>query len=319
MGKATQINGGFSVFVDQVRDFYGAWYGRLIIDVLVYLPASLIGLYVSVDKFREEIKKILPDFLVSALDTQLVFFFLGALGFIYIFREILPNIFSGSESPQKQVTVEGAISLIETFGRIVSAKLTRFSDTLSGYSKKGQVPSASEIFNSITKPEQQILFTINALQVFLESITKNVNIDVRLVEVKNKLPTVWYAHAPEERPPETDIEDLQHPDSALMNCVKSSKMIVVPDIKKEAANPGKRKYVLMEEESGGSAICLPVYHPASKTYPFVITIRADKPNLFSPKRKNFYRWLLSQFAQRIQLEYSLVLLKEAQSDDSQKR
>jgi len=197
--------------------------------------------------------------------------------------------------------------LLESFQTVVASKIHRFSTELQEFQKRGSV-NKEQIFNTITKPDQQIIIIIHALFHFLDSITRDIEFRVRLAEINNKKPTKWFAYAPEYPPPQINIESLQHPDSTISVCLKSGKMEIVESIAEEIKRP-KRRCVEIDGRQG-SILCYPVFQQANGIHPYVISIYASRDGFFMEKKRDLYNLILNQFALRIQLEHNLILLKE---------
>jgi hypothetical protein len=309
------ISGNWSQFVEYVEGIYQNIVIKLLVDLFIYAPAGFISVYVTTADIKKEIDIFVGEDVALFLGEHQLSLFFFSIGLIYTLREIVPMLVSKATAPNNQLTLKGSLALIEAFSSIVNVKSARFDDTVKSIKRSAQDYNGEYIFNEITKPEQQILYTIHVLQVFLESILKDVEVDVRLVEVKDKKAHGWYGYAPTKNPPKTHISELRDSDSALAFCAKTSRMVVIPDIRKESKKLLHRKYKMLNPEEVGSVICYPIYHAPSNCHPFVVTIRANKPNLFNPEKKEFYKWLLGQFSQRIQLEYTLSLLKEVQGNE----
>jgi hypothetical protein len=130
------------------------------------------------------------------------------------------------------------------------------------------------------------------------------------------MPVGWYAFAPENEPPKTDITVLQNQDSSVSICLKRKSIFVVEDIKMASEKQGRREYVMSHQDPSdeiGSLVCYPVYHKQTKCYPFVLAVSANKP-YFMNQRKELYKWILDPYVLRLQLEYSLLVLKESCHD-----
>jgi hypothetical protein len=272
------------------------------------VPVTVVY-YLTESSFAAVVRELAPD-VTSYIDSHNLLAFALSFLLIFLYHKI-PKWFKKWFANHGVSSAQDLLTLLESFEQPLLYKNQRFSDELAGAIKKN-ITDKSLIFESITKPEQQIVSIIHSLQAFVETITPGTDIDVRLVKVSSdhKNPEDWYAYAPHNRAPETAIEELMHPNSTLCACIKSKNMIVIPDIVKESGKTMGAKYHMVKEDDSGALICYPVYHAATKTYPFVITVRSKKPGVFQPKNKGLYRWILDQFVTRIQLEYSLVLLKD---------
>ena len=50
-------------------------------------------------------------------------------------------------------------------------------------------------------------------------------------------------------------------------------------------------YHMFEESEKGSVLCYPIYHRPSRSYPYVLCIKASKVNYFTAGREDYYKWL----------------------------
>lgn len=278
---------------------------------IFFLGPTFVVTYYSTDLYRHASIEYLPASVVAFLNEHV--FGITAVALVASF--VVSNVYPFLErvaTNRSSVTLEGLLALKEAFEKIVEFKARRFETECAELANTAQPPSPETIFQNITKPDQQIIYVAYALHSFLEAITDNIEFKVRIIRVENDVPSAWYTFAPDNNPPKTNITVVQDQDSAVSHCLRKKGLFVVPDIKVAAHNPDGREYVMSHSdptEEVGSLICYPIYHKASKCYPFVITISANTP-YFQKSRRAFYKWVLDQFALRIQLEHSLMLLKE---------
>lgn len=278
---------------------------------IFFLGPTFVVTYYSTDLYRNAATEYLPASFVAFLDAHVFVITVVSLLASFIVSNAYPFL-ERVTTNRSSVTLEGLLALKEAFEKIVEFKARRFETECAQVANTPQPPSPEAIFKNITKPDQQIIYVAYALHSFLEAITDNIEFKVRIIRVENDVPSAWYTYAPDNNPPKTNIAVVQDPDSAVSHCLRKKSLFVVQNIKDAANNPDGREYVMSHSdptEEIGSLICYPVYHKASKCYPFVITISADKP-YFQKSRRTFYKWVFDQFALRIQLEHSLMLLKE---------
>jgi hypothetical protein len=259
--------------------------------------------------FRNAAKESFPK-VAGFLDEHVIWVTLIALIISYLVSNlhlVLEKVTANGDS----LTYEGLLRLKEALEKIVQFKAERFENE-SSHLLTGKTNPA-DVFKAITKPDQQIAHIAHALYGFLDAITKDIEFKVRIIQTDNKgNPAAWYTYAPSNRPPNTDVAVLQQHDSSVSTCLRNKKIFIVEDIKGAASKPGGREYVMAHSDPAdevGSLICYPIYQKQIKCYPLVLLVSANKP-FFKKNRKDLYRWILDQFALRIQLEYSLVLLKE---------
>ena len=284
-------------------------YQFVIIPSVFLVGPSLVVTYYSVDQFKSAFKMEFPS-ICAFLDANVFWIILFSLALSYVISNlhlILEKITANGDS----LTSEGLLHLKEALEKIVQFKADRF-EVESGNLLKTTTSSA-DVFKAITKPDQQIAHIAYALCGFLEAITKDIEFKVRLIQVDSDgNPIAWYTYAPSNLPPNTEISVLQHHDSSVSRCLRNKKIFIVENIKEAANKSGEREYVMSHsdpEDEIGSLICFPIYQKQIKCYPLVLAISANKP-YFKNQKKPLYKWILDQFTLRIQLEYSLVLLKE---------
>jgi hypothetical protein len=283
---------------------------RFVIIPFVFLAGPTLAVtYYSIDIFRTSAKGVFPS-ITEFLDANVILVTLFSLIISYVVSNIhliIEKITTNGDS----LNYEGLLHLKESLEKIVQFKTDRF-ETESGNFIKGTFSSA-DVFKAITKPDQQIAHIAHALHGFLEAITKDIEFKIRIIQTdSNEIPFAWYTYAPSNLPPNTEISVLKHHDSSVSACLRSKKIFIVEDIKEAANKSGGREYVLSHSDPAdevGSLICYPIYQKQIKCYPLVLAISANKP-YFKRNKKLLYKWILDQFALRIQLEYSLVLLKE---------
>ena len=236
------------------------------------------------------------------------FLFFGmATAYLVILNGVLLFIRDMSDGGE-EIDSEGLLTLFETLEKVVGAKATRFG----GFIKKlhqGK-ESAVDVFNSITKPDQQIIMLVAGLHSFFDAIDSvGVNIRVCLISAKDGIPNDFYYYYPESEPPKASIEELQLPESTAATAIRKKRMVIVPDVQEEV---GKENGQYVGDDSGQeerSLICYPVIHHYTSTVPYVIAVVADKSGYFKTTKKQIYNWIFRHFAVRIALEHSLLLLK----------
>lgn len=295
----------------QLKEKIGHPLFQFIVSPLAFFAGpTFVVTYYSVDSFRAESTRILPPDVSTYMDTHVFFVLSAALAISYLVSN-LESILNSVIASSDKVTYEGLLHLKEALEKIVQFKADRFEmeskPLLTG------TASAADIFKAITKPDQQIAHIAHTLHSFLEVITDDVKFKVRIIQADSTgKPIDWYTYAPSTRKPSTPISVLQHHDSSVATSLRLKKMFVVENINEAANKSGGRQYVMTHsdpEDEVGSLICYPIYLKQLEYSPLVLAISSDKP-YFKKSKKELYRWILDQFVLRIQLEYSLVLLKE---------
>lgn len=212
------------------------------------------------------------------------------------------------------IDVKGLLALFETLEEVVRAKAVRFEGALKQKAESSR-PTASAVFQEITKPEQQIALLGRAIHGFFSSISEGVAFKVTIAEIdKSGMPTNWLQYIPEiDSSPKTPIDFLRNPESTICRAVEKKDLVIVEDRKAEAQKRGgTRNHVSQNPKDleDGSVLCYPVYD-VKIGVPYAVTIVANKRKYFSEANRPIYEWALKKFVLRIRLEHSLLLLKQS--------
>ena len=301
-----KINGRWTQRFLSFVDYIDRPWVVILMAVLNVLPI-LLFLYFTREPVAAVLNQNLSVSVVQWLSSYSLGLFLGAVLFLAIYN-FLPKIANAIAKKSGILKLEDALILKEAFEDIVGIKYDRIGGECETFLSKGDNSDPGQLFKSINQPDQQIYFTVNTIWKFLEKISGNVGFDVRLAEIglEGELLS-WYTHGGE--PPRHDISELDCPDSALRHCVATKSVVVIPDIQKEAEKTVDQHYHMFEESEKGSVLCYPIYHRPSRSYPYVLCIKASKVNYFTAGREDYYKWLYDQFGLRLGLEHSLRLLK----------
>ncbi|WP_339858901.1 hypothetical protein [Pseudohongiella acticola] len=279
------------------------------LTVLIYAVPAFLFTYLVETGFSELLNQILPQALTDLINNNKALIIVLCC-LIFLFERIWPIIDKTYIQPNITITDEGGLFLLESLNSIVRAKADRFGSEYERLRKEDRLDDKSEVFSTITKPDQQIFCIVASIWAFLEAITEEIEFEVRLVEVSNSKPIDWVAFAPADDPPAKKPDFLDVPTSALSNCIKKNKIIIVSDVAKEASKRTGQQYYMTHEGDQGAILCYPIYNKPSKSFPYVLCIKANKVNYFVEKRLDYYKWLLEHFSERISVEHNLRLLKE---------
>ncbi|WP_305663673.1 hypothetical protein [Methyloversatilis sp.] len=210
---------------------------------------------------------------------------------------------------------------------VVSAKLRRFRDAYSGFYLKQRGTSLAtaqaapaicckEVFKKITEPLKQTESLVSAIYSFFDHAARGdkdqpMQALVSLVRVEDGKAVELVQHLPETAVFTHDvIEKLNTPHSALMHCIKTKKIFVVPSVLNEAAGHNPR-YILLGDDSDsvdGSLICYPV-PTIRKNVVLVVSVFYPRKKAFIERHKREYESILKMFALRLELEFTLENLK----------
>ncbi|MDF1822362.1 MAG: hypothetical protein P1U64_12345 [Alcanivoracaceae bacterium] len=227
----------------------------------------------------------------------------------------LPALIKEAIDGAPNMTLRRAMLLIECFEKIVETKFLRFNGELEDI-KKTSGAHGADIFNRITKPDQQIAFIVQIIYTFIAELDSSIGFKVRLIEVcpDSGAAQDYFYYVPQDSHPSHEVERLNERETLYMAAIKKNEMVVVEDIGKELRKTS-RNFVKFNSESG-SALCFPMVCKGRKYPVFVLSITADKSGFFKNKEKKLYNWILYKFAQRVCLEYTLLCLKEGQEDET---
>jgi hypothetical protein len=279
----------------------------LVLMALLNLLPLLLFLYFTRDPFAQMVNQRISTESIEWISSYDLYLFLIGLGLVTLYQ-LLPKIANSVARKSGILTLEDALILKEAFEDIVSLKADRVGGECESLIVNGKQAQPDQVFQSITQPDQQIYFTVNAIWKFLEKIAGNVSFDVRLAEIGTKGELLsWYTHGGE--PPRHTIAELDCADSALRHCVNTKSVVVIPDIQKEAEKKVGQHYHMFEKHEKGSVLCYPIYHRPTRSYPYVLCIKAHRANHFTAGGEDYYKWLFDQFGLRLELEHSLRLLK----------
>lgn len=210
----------------------------------------------------------------------------------------------------EEIDSKGLLTLFESLEAIVGAKANRFGEYLKSYINGSK--NAKEVFQAITKPDQQIALIAAGLHGFFDAIdTVDVNFRVCVISTKGGLATDFYYYHPISEPPRAEIKDLQSSESTVSVCLRKKSIVIVPDVHEVVEKGKNREYVgSTSGQDERSILCYPVMHHYTDDIPYVISVVADKKDYFRTEKKHFYNWVFRHFAVRMALEHSLLLLKK---------
>ena len=111
--------------------------------------------------------------------------FLAAALYLVLLNGII-NIIREKSQDSDEIDSKGLLTLFEALEAIVGAKADRFGQFIKKLNNSTKKPL--EIFNSITKPDQQVALIATGLHGFLDAIdTVNVNFKVCIISVDDGL------------------------------------------------------------------------------------------------------------------------------------
>jgi len=204
---------------------------------------------------------------------------------------------------------DGALLLLTALDKPVEIKMDRFLSTITS---KTSNQNLSFIFNKITRPEKQVAEITRSVHIFFEGISKigrteKIDFVTVVFVMKNNLSVDARSYHPQSELPQKNL--IEDKNSLAANAAREGKIIIIPDIEREARR-GKASQISRHCTSEqGSALCFPISSGHIKGgVPLVLRITASKP-FFNKKNRLVYIDLLEMFKKRILIEYALNELK----------
>lgn len=208
--------------------------------------------------------------------------------------------------------------ILRTLDEVAGNKMVRFGNLAADTRSKTATVDAGAIFQTITQPTAQIIALLNGIYLvfLLDAETANPQapgtISVTLAHMNKGQFEKFDGWVPQNRPPNSSQQHLRRRESAIHQAAKKRKPMIVKDIARELRKaPADQRFCPGAPGSSeeGSIIAYPVIHQATNDVPYVITVRSENPNHFTPRLKARYDVLLRPFSIRISIEHSLELLK----------
>jgi len=197
------------------------------------------------------------------------------------------------------------ISFMNSLDKIVQAKADRFGEFAKKITNKPYTDD--NIFEEITRPEEQIKLIPTAIHTSLKAITsKNHNFYVSIAIVNDDGTKYDWCSMSEPNEAQTRIVKALNnmANNPVKKCINEKDAIIIEDVSKVSDTGNGR-------DEACSLICYPVDYQAGNI-PYVITVFADQL-YFTESMRNSHSWFFGKFVVRMQLEYSLLLIKKSRS------
>lgn len=306
MGKRVHSSGlnKFQRIVIAVNDFtQNAWVSHFLVPVFAYIPVGYLSFYFGLSDAHA--KTISTENLSAFIDRAGPIYYATALFMIGVQAQL--SAYASRLESNADRTLKNYIRLSNAFDQIVEAKYLRFKHFL-GLDKDSAEWTNKKVFRAITQPEQQLHIILNVIMQLARDLTNDsCDIDVRLVDVRDRDNYEWLGAAPQSRPPDQDANALRDERSSVSLCLRKKRIVVVEDVRTEAVSREPRTILLGEED--GALICYPLGCDAIGKTQFVLTVFAHKPKAFLESREQLFKWIFEQFALRMNLEILLMHLK----------
>ena len=215
--------------------------------------------------------------------------------------------------------------ILRSLDEIAGNKMGRFGSLAADTFSATAAVDPDAIFQTITQPGTQISSLLNGIYLVFrldaEAAEPNssATICVTLARLHKGQFIDFEAWVPQHQPPTSKTRLLKNRESAIFYCATQRKPLIIGDLSKELKKRTGRRFAQGAPGSSeeGSIIAYPVIHQATNSVPYVITVRSQNRNHFSPRLKERYRILLQPFALRISIEHSLAVLKEYHASHSE--
>lgn len=198
-------------------------------------------------------------------------------------------------------------SLNIVWEQLVDNKRNRFDQLLTSKKYTKQM-SKEDIFNEITRPDQQFLAIAQLLHDYFHNSFKHAY-KVRILQIENKKAYQWLAATPPG--PVTDCAKLNEPKSTISHCIKKKKMIIIENIADEIQKNDSHYFITHDiKEEKGSLICIPCYCEKKRDFATIVIIWCDEKYFFKERERGRIETITKQIEARIKLEQNLYILTE---------
>lgn len=288
------------------------WVKFLVVPILFIGPLSALNFILSKNEIGAKILAFLPKDFADFISHSSIVILAALWLLVTLFRAVLALIEEYS-LPERALKIDDLVAILSAVQIAVDGKCVRFHETVKSHKDQDKT-DPSNIFLTITKPDQQLALITKAIHTVFTEIYSDVNFRVGLIRVINNQSIDWTCFAPTTSPPVTEARDLNAPTSTVAACIKEKGIVIVGDIQKELKKKTKndRKFVKFNFKDGknGSQLCCPVFHPVTREIEYVVTVQSDKEKTFTDRHHALYQWILEHFTLRISLEHSLLILRE---------
>lgn len=298
-------------FCRALAAIYAIWYVRtIIVPLLLVVPPAIITTLYSNETLKTFLRINFPDFYnyIAPFGHEHVLIF-------NIFVLIYPAIFVAvgawiaHKAESNGLNVSGLLALLASLDQVVGVKNNRFEKHLSD-----DKLTKETAFEVITDPMAQISEIVRSICDFFNA-TRNAKskplIRVTLAVMKGRKITDLPVFFPTDEPIRSSIASLNSPKSAIVTAAKTKQLVLISDISKELALPESKKRFVdtgNDVDNVGSIICYPIRTGSGVSY--VVSIHCEEPGYFKNEFKDLYEHSLQRFALRMNVEHSLLMMKE---------
>ncbi len=204
------------------------------------------------------------------------------------------------------------IAVFTAIQDIVGRKTNRFGTFVTRM--QHHEVSSEEVFREITQPEEQMKSMLSSLHSLFRLLLGGKNLKIVLAEMADGQPKKWFWFMPNDDPPSDSVLAAPGGNTAYAHAAELKRHYIIPDIEKHIRRKGSRKRHYCAtgdpERDCGSLICYPVFHRETKRTVYVLSIKAQQPNLINADFYERYRFIFRAYVNRILLEYNLKLIKD---------
>jgi hypothetical protein len=286
------------------------WVRLFVGPLLLAMPPVMVTAFFSNAYFRSQVTALTPD-LAKVLGGNVVIWVVCAAAYPTLILAIARFILHRADG--NALTAFWLTRLNAAIDRVVGCKAKRFEDCAA--TTGGQLPVATA-FCLITQPGTQIGELVRGICEFFNAVgpaNEDRLIRVILAEMENgKIKEIPFQF-PEDERVRTPMPVLNDSRSTLQTALRTGEIVVIQSIAAEMKKKrGEQRYASAgnEADDNGSLICFPIIYTKTGEIPFIVSIHCDEDGYFKDAKKGVYQHTLERFSLRIQLEYSLMLLKE---------
>lgn len=289
--------------------YHRVWIKLLIGPIVLAIPPILITTYYGVSDFKSQVTNYTPNLAKALNDYVVIGVLIAALYptlILALARFVLQRVDSNA------LTAFWLTRLNAALDRVVGCKAIRFEE----HATSNKLHSREDAFCLVTQPEIQIGELVRGICEFFNAVrpaNEDKLIRVILAVVENGKIIKIAFQFPEDEFVRTPLHVLNDPKSTIQTALRNGEIVVIPSIVAEMKKPRDRQRYASGGNSlddVGSLICYPVICSNTREIPFVVSIHCDEDGYFNEEKRCVYQHTLDRFGLRMQLEYSLMRLKE---------
>lgn len=282
---------------------------RVVLPILAALPAAIFAASDLKNPWPKIVWDSVREFnaLHPGFRTWAVFLPAGLIPLIFWFERLRESYERRDKLVEQELTL-----LLRILEGPVGRKRKSFGELARRHLNDGQSLQITDLFSSADPMEQITSLVEGIYHAFQWDVKMPDDLKVTLARMEKNVIQGYDCYLPRKAGPRSFTE-LQTRECTFNYAARERSMTIISDIKAESEKPKKnRRYANFkpDNKSTGCLICYPVIHHELDTVIYVIGLKYSKPNHFTSASWRRYEFILSQFAERICLEYSLKKLSE---------